>query len=174
MFLKEQEKTNVMFTRRQRSARREAVLAPTLSKVGKTFRCRLKVVHSKAVSSGTLSFIFSAFLCCRFFWQVLFSYVASFLCIFTDESFKLYVFKSKKRKKVMFTRRQRSARREAVLAPTLSKVGKTFHCRLKVVDRKAVSSGSLSFVSTVFFVFSFFEETFLFKFLTFLDMKHHV
>ena len=55
-----------MFTRRQRSARREAVLAPTLSKVGKTLRCRLKAIQSKAVSSGTLSFIFSVFLCCRF------------------------------------------------------------------------------------------------------------
>ena len=55
-----------MFTRRQRSARQEAVLAATLSKVGKTLRCRLKAVHSKAVSSGTLSFIFTAFLCCRF------------------------------------------------------------------------------------------------------------
>ena len=88
-----------MFTRRQRSARREAVLALALSKVGKTFRCRLKVVHSKAVSSGTLSFIFTAFLCCRFFWQVLLSYFASFLCIFSDESLKLYVFERARKEK---------------------------------------------------------------------------
>ena len=88
-----------MFTRRQRSARREAVLATTLSKVGKTCRCRLKVVHSNAVSSGTLSFIFTVFLCCRFFWQVLFLYFASFLCIFRDESLKMYLFERGRKEK---------------------------------------------------------------------------
>ena len=85
-----------MFTRRQRSARREAVLAPTLSKVGKTLRCRLKVVHSKAVSSGTLSFIFSAFLCCRFSGKFCFHIL---LCIFTDETLKLYVFERGRKEK---------------------------------------------------------------------------